>query len=78
MKGIISLIFGILAVISGTLSLIIPSVICAILTLVFWVIGMGVGSRAWTGGKQIIASAGFFLSFIGFTEAIIYAKTNLW
>jgi hypothetical protein len=77
MKGILCLIFGFIALISGTFCLLWSSPILTCVAIIFCFLGMIFGSRGWDKNKQVTALIGVILSIIGLIEALIFVFTHL-
>jgi CHASE2 domain-containing sensor protein len=45
--------------------------IVIIATLVFWLIGVTLGNRAWRNNRQVVGLIGFILAMIGLVEIMI-------
>jgi hypothetical protein len=74
-KGILSLVFGIIAILSSTLSLVSGSPVRMIIGIIFWCPGVILGGKA-SQSKQpigIIGIIGFILSIISLIETLIFA-----
>ena len=76
-KGILGLIFGILAALSGTLGLAFASPILNVAAIIFWCPGTIFGNKAWNQSKSVVGLIGLILSLIGLIEAIIFSFTYL-